>query len=168
MGEGGNQRLDDAAGVEDGRLLRAISKGGKVKERMSGWSVWSVVEQCAKEIGIDDSEPMTCGRCARSSVGRAVVIWNKSSSCWDTARSKPRNAILALSRSSSRRSTIRWDSERSAEGENPFRATGDRLRPLRYGGRFLFQMGLEHPKSRHRQLSVFVRQFQEFVQPSRC
>src|SRR5277367_5461334 len=30
-----------AAGVEDGRLLRAISKGGKVKASMSGWSVWS-------------------------------------------------------------------------------------------------------------------------------
>jgi len=39
----------------------------------------------------------------------------------------------------------------------------DRLRPLRYGGSVLFQMGLEHPKSRHRQLSVYVRQFQEFV-----
>src|ERR1700676_5576911 len=42
-----------AAGVEDGRLLRAVSKGGKVKERMSGWSVWSVVERSAKEIGIE-------------------------------------------------------------------------------------------------------------------
>jgi len=30
-------------------------------------------------------------------------------------------------------------------------------------GSVLFQMGLEHPKSRHRQLSVFVRQLQEFV-----
>ena len=42
-----------AAGVEDGRLLRAISKGGKVKASMSGWAVWSVVEQAAKEIGIE-------------------------------------------------------------------------------------------------------------------
>ncbi len=42
-----------AAGVEDGRLLRAVSKGGKVKESMSGWAVWSVVEQCAKQIGIE-------------------------------------------------------------------------------------------------------------------
>src|SRR5277367_534938 len=30
-----------AAGVEDGRLLRAVTKGGKVKESMSGWAVWS-------------------------------------------------------------------------------------------------------------------------------
>jgi integrase len=42
-----------AAGVEDGRLLRAVSKGGKVKDSMSGWAVWSVVEQCAKQIGIE-------------------------------------------------------------------------------------------------------------------
>ena len=42
-----------AAGVEDGRLLRAVSKGGKVKESMSDWAVWSVVEQCAKQIGIE-------------------------------------------------------------------------------------------------------------------
>ena len=34
-------------------------------------------------------------------------------------------------------------------------------------GSVLFQMGLEHPKSRHRQLSVFVRQFQEFVHDER-
>jgi len=42
-----------AAGVEDGRLLRAVTKGGKVKESMSGWAVWSVVEQSAREIGIE-------------------------------------------------------------------------------------------------------------------
>jgi integrase len=42
-----------AAGVEDGRLLRAVSKAGKVKESMSGWAVWSVVEQSAKQIGIE-------------------------------------------------------------------------------------------------------------------
>jgi integrase len=42
-----------AAGVEDGKLLRAISKKGKVKESLSDWAVWSVVEQCAKQIGIE-------------------------------------------------------------------------------------------------------------------
>jgi integrase len=42
-----------AVGVEDGRLLRAISKGGKVKKSLSDWAVWSVVEQCAKQIGIE-------------------------------------------------------------------------------------------------------------------
>jgi hypothetical protein len=42
-----------AVGVQEGRLLRAVSKGGKVKESMSGWAVWSVVGQSAKEIGIE-------------------------------------------------------------------------------------------------------------------
>jgi hypothetical protein len=42
-----------AAGVEDGRLLRAVTKGGKVKESMSGWAVWLVVEQSSKQIGIE-------------------------------------------------------------------------------------------------------------------
>jgi site-specific recombinase XerD len=43
-----------AAGVEDGRLLRRVTKSGKPKgEGLSDWAVWSVVEQAAKEIGIE-------------------------------------------------------------------------------------------------------------------
>jgi integrase len=42
-----------AAGIEDGRLVRSISKGGKVGKSLGAWSAWSVVEQSAKEIGID-------------------------------------------------------------------------------------------------------------------
>ena len=43
-----------AAKVEDGRLLRRVSKGGKPQgERLSDWAVWSVVERAAKEIGIE-------------------------------------------------------------------------------------------------------------------
>ncbi len=43
-----------AAGIEDGRLLRRVNKAGKSKgEGLSDWAVWSIVEQAAKEIGID-------------------------------------------------------------------------------------------------------------------
>jgi integrase len=42
-----------AAEVEDGRLLRSITKGGKIGKSLSDWAVWSVVEQSAKEIGIE-------------------------------------------------------------------------------------------------------------------
>jgi integrase len=42
-----------AAGIEDGRLLRSISKGGKIGATLSDWAVWSVVEQSAKQIGIE-------------------------------------------------------------------------------------------------------------------
>jgi integrase len=42
-----------AAGIEDGRLLRSISKGGKIGDTLSDWAIWSVVEQSAKEIGVE-------------------------------------------------------------------------------------------------------------------
>ena len=62
-----------AAGVEDGRLIRAVTKGGKVKESMSGWAVWSVVEQCAKQIGIErfgaHDLRRTCAKLCRKSGG---------------------------------------------------------------------------------------------------
>ena len=43
-----------AANIEDGRLLRRVSKSGKAQgDGLSDWAVWSVVEQAAKEIGIE-------------------------------------------------------------------------------------------------------------------
>jgi integrase len=42
------------AGITGGRLLRPVSKGGRiVGEELSDWAVWSVVESSAKEIGIE-------------------------------------------------------------------------------------------------------------------
>jgi hypothetical protein len=49
-----------AAGVEDGRLLRAMSKGGKVKESMSGWAIWSWSSNLPERSGPSDSGRMTC------------------------------------------------------------------------------------------------------------
>jgi len=43
-----------AAGIEDGRLLRSISKSGKLnRDSLSDWAIWSVVEQSSKQIGIE-------------------------------------------------------------------------------------------------------------------
>jgi integrase len=43
-----------AAGIEDGRLLRSVSKSGKInRDKLSDWAVWSVVEQSSKQIGIE-------------------------------------------------------------------------------------------------------------------
>jgi hypothetical protein len=43
-----------AAGIDKGRLLRSISKSGKInRETLSDWAVWSVVEQSSKQIGIE-------------------------------------------------------------------------------------------------------------------
>jgi integrase len=42
------------ANIKEGRLLRPIRKGGKiVGEILTDWAVWSVVEQAAKQIGIE-------------------------------------------------------------------------------------------------------------------
>jgi integrase len=62
-----------AAGVADGRLLRTVSKGGNVKDSMSGWTVWSVAEQSAKEIGIERCGAhdlrRTCAKLSRKNGG---------------------------------------------------------------------------------------------------
>ena len=59
--------------IKKGRLLRAVSKSGKIKDSMSDWSVWSVVQQCAKEIGIEDFGAhdlrRTCAKLCRKSGG---------------------------------------------------------------------------------------------------
>ena len=63
-----------AAGVEDGRLLRRVTKAGKVKgDGLSDWAVWSVVEQSAREIGIErfgaHDLRRTCAKLCRKSGG---------------------------------------------------------------------------------------------------
>jgi integrase len=43
-----------AAGITKGRLLRPVNKSGKiVREALTDWSIWSAVENSAKEIGIE-------------------------------------------------------------------------------------------------------------------
>jgi hypothetical protein len=43
-----------AAEIDKGRLMRSVSKSGKVnRNSLSDWAVWSVVEQSTKQIGIE-------------------------------------------------------------------------------------------------------------------
>jgi integrase len=43
-----------AAEIKDGRLLRSVSKSGKInRDTLSDWAVWSTVEQSSKQIGIE-------------------------------------------------------------------------------------------------------------------
>jgi integrase len=43
-----------AGKIEDGRLLRPLSKSGKlIGDELGDWAIWSVVEQSAKQIGIE-------------------------------------------------------------------------------------------------------------------
>lgn len=91
-----------AAKIEDGRLLRPLSKSGKlIGDELGDWAIWSVVEQSAKEIGIErfgaHDLRRTCAKLCRKN-GRTAAIWNKSSFCLDTARFRRRNDILVRSR----------------------------------------------------------------------
>ena len=63
-----------AAGIEDGRLLRSVSKSGKVnRDTLSDWAVWSVVEQSSKQIGIErfgaHALRRTCAKLCRKNGG---------------------------------------------------------------------------------------------------
>src|ERR1700760_2176512 len=59
-----------AAKIEDGRLLRPVSKSGKIlRDELGDWAIWSVVEQSSKQSGLNTSAPMTCAELARSYAG---------------------------------------------------------------------------------------------------
>ncbi|MCU1249407.1 MAG: phage integrase family protein [Edaphobacter sp.] len=89
-----------AAGIEDGRLLRSVSKSGKVnRDTLSDWAVWSVVEQSSKQIGIEHfGAPTTSVAPAPSCAGRTVGIWSRSSSCWGTRPSRRQSVIWGRSK----------------------------------------------------------------------
>ncbi len=63
-----------AARIEKGRLLRPISKSGKiVRDELGDWAIWSVVEQSSKQIGIEHFGAhdlrRTCAKLCRKSGG---------------------------------------------------------------------------------------------------
>jgi integrase len=63
-----------AAKIEDGRLLRPLSKSGKIlRDELGDWAIWSVVEQSSKEIGIEHFGAhdlrRTCAKLCRKSGG---------------------------------------------------------------------------------------------------
>jgi integrase len=92
-----------ATGIEDGRLLRSVSKSGKVnRDTLSDWAVWSVVEQSSKQIGIEHFGAhdlrRTCAKLCRKNGGDLEQIWSRSNSCWGIPPSRPPNAISGRSR----------------------------------------------------------------------
>ena len=51
--QGINAWMNEAK-IEDGRLLRPVSKSGKIlRDELGDWAIWSVVEQSSKQIGIE-------------------------------------------------------------------------------------------------------------------
>jgi integrase len=74
LGEAGDQRLDDRAPeIEDGRLLRPVSKSGKIlRDELGDWAIWSVVGQSSKQIGIEHfgaHDLRTCAKLCRKNGG---------------------------------------------------------------------------------------------------
>jgi integrase len=62
------------AEIKDGRLLRSVSKSGKInRDTLSDWAVWSIVEQSSKQIGIEHFGAhdlrRTCAKLCRKSGG---------------------------------------------------------------------------------------------------
>ena len=89
-----------AAEIEEGRLLRAVSKSGKLNgHELSDWAIWSVVEQAAKEIGIErfgaHDLRRTCAKLCRKSGGTL----NKSSFYLGIPRSRQPSGTLAPNKS---------------------------------------------------------------------
>jgi hypothetical protein len=88
-----------AVGIEDGRLLRSVSKSGKInRDTLSDWAIWSVVEQSSKQIGIEHFGAQTCAALAPNFAGRIAGIWSRSNFCSGTRRFRPPNAIRGRSR----------------------------------------------------------------------
>jgi hypothetical protein len=101
-----------AANITKGRFLRPVNKGGKVVgEALTDWSIWSVVENWAKEIGIEHFGAhdlrRTCAKLCRKNGGDLEQI----KSYLDTPPSRPRSATWAPHRSFSSQSTTIWDFE---------------------------------------------------------
>jgi integrase len=46
-----------AGGISSGRLLRRLSRGGRILGNLSDWAVWSVVVNAARAIGIEHLAP---------------------------------------------------------------------------------------------------------------
>jgi integrase len=63
-----------AAEIEKGRLLRPLSKSGKILgDELGDWAIWSIVEQPSKQIGIEHFGAhdlrRTCAKLCRKSGG---------------------------------------------------------------------------------------------------
>ena len=88
-----------AAKIDKGRLLRPISKSGKiVGDELGDWAIWSVVEQSSKQSESSTSARMTCAELVPNFAARAVAISSKSSFSWGTRRFRPRSVISDPSR----------------------------------------------------------------------
>ena len=87
-----------AAKIEEGPLLRSITKGGKIGPSLGDWAIWAIVAESAKQIGMRGLARMICGGLAQSCAARPAATWSRSNSCWGTRRSRPQRDTWAPNR----------------------------------------------------------------------
>jgi integrase len=115
-----------SAGIARGRIFRRVTRMGRPwGDCMTEKSIWHIVKDCAKGIGMPKLPLMTCG-------GRALVCamlqeanWNRSSSCWDMSRFKQPSDTLAASSGFGRRSMIASESNQIPESRGSGRVAED-------------------------------------------
>jgi hypothetical protein len=93
-----------AASIDKGRLLRPLSKSGKiVSDELGDWAIWSIVEQSSKQIGIEHCGAhdlrRTCAKLCRKNRGDLEQI----KFLLGTRRYRPRSATWDRSRRSQSR-----------------------------------------------------------------
>ena len=89
-----------AADIKSGRLLRPIRKGGKIEgDVLSDWAVWSIVEQAAKQIGLERFGATISAGPALNFAGRREVTSNRLSFCSGTRQFRRPRGISGRSRS---------------------------------------------------------------------
>ena len=71
--------MNGSCKIEDGRLLRRVAKGSKLRgDSVSDWAIWSVVEQAANQIGIErfgaHDLRRTCAKLCRKAGGDLELI----------------------------------------------------------------------------------------------
>jgi integrase len=67
-----------AAKIEDGRLLRPVSKSGKIlRDELGDWAIWSVVEQSSKQIGIEHFGAHDLRRTCAKLCRKSAAIWSR-------------------------------------------------------------------------------------------
>jgi len=91
-----------AAAVEDAKLLRPVSKAGKLNgDQLSDGTIWSVVESSARKIGIErfgaHDLRRTCAKLCRKGVGdlehikfllgrSSIQRFRQQNGTWDLSR----------------------------------------------------------------------------------
>jgi integrase len=105
-----------AAGIARGRIFRRVTRMGRTwGDCMTEKSIWHIVKDCAKGIGMPKLAPHDLRRRALVCATLQEANWNRSSSCWDMSQFKQPSDTLAASSGFGRQSMIASESNQIPE-----------------------------------------------------